>query len=178
MHAHPIDWPMWLENRGRDLRQPAKMFAQPDRDGRCHCHLCGQSVAAWKRAEHHLAHMVDLDEWQAREGKSTGPKPDSVRRSRDRASRRRESAEQAKAFGKDSYLYAVDRVEEDRIGRIRPVARRRRRHPKEETIGRVKELRALGRMPQAIADELRLTLNYTRRLIRLIEAEEVGNAGL
>jgi hypothetical protein len=177
MHEQAIDWLMWVRNRGPDVRDWRKMFAPPDGGGRCYCHLCEQPVEAWKRVDHHRSHMAELDARLAGEEKPI-PKPDSVRRSQQRSERRREAVEQAKAFKKDPYVYAVDRVEQDRLGRKRPVTRRRLRHPKAETIARVDELLALGRMPLAIADELRLSLNYTRRLIRLLEARRVGNAAL
>jgi hypothetical protein len=151
------------------------MFSRVDRDGHAVCQLCQASVAAWQRAEHHLAHMVELDAWLAdAERQAVGrPKPDSVRRSEHRRARRRQQLEQAAAFDRDPFLYAVERVERvsrnPKDWRVRPVVRRRLRHPKAETLARIRALLAEGRLPSVIADELQISEKYVRRLIRQIE---------
>jgi DNA-binding CsgD family transcriptional regulator len=180
-HSNPqVDWSLWWGSRQRDVRHPEKMFSSVGRDGRAVCQLCQASVAAWQRADHHLAHMVELDAWLAdAERQAVGqPKPDSVRRSEDRRARRQQQLEQAAAFDRDPFLYAVEGVEPltrnpmDR--RVRPVVRRRQRHPKAETLARVHALLAEGRLPSVIAGELKITEKYVRRLIRQIE----GSGGL
>jgi hypothetical protein len=173
----PVDWSLWLRTRERDVRQPAKMFSRIGQTGGVVCLLCDERLAATARSEHHHVHMAELDAWLA--GRATGdpaaPKPDSVRRAEDRRRRRQQELEQAQAFGRDPYLYAVVRV--DKVApnnpddqRVRPVVRRRLRHPKDETIARVQALREQGRMVEAIADELHKSENYVRRLIRQIDA--------
>jgi len=174
-----VDWSLWSRTRRGDVRHPEKMFSTVDRDGRARCLLCESSVAAWQRAEHHLVHMVELDGWLAEaERQHSGPKQDSVRRSADRRARARRQLEQAAAFDRDPFLYAVERVEpvsrNPKDERVRPVVRRRLRHPKAETLVRVRALLDDGRLPGVIADELQLSEKYVRRLIRQIE----GSGGL
>ena len=142
------------------------------------CLLCEQPVLAKAKTQHHLQHMLQLDQWEtARAETKTGPKPDSLRRTEDRRSRRRQALEQAEAFGRDPFLYAVDRVErvtrKPDEKRVRPIVRRRLRRPKTETWAAVKRLHGQGLVPSAIANTLDLSLNYTMRLIRLIEAGQV-----
>jgi hypothetical protein len=126
--------------------------------------------------------MRELDEHAAaaeREELPDGPRPDSLRRSESRRARRQQAIEQAAAFGRDPYMYAVDRVEkvapdDPHDTRVRPVVRRRLRHPRAETLERVRDLRTQGLVLSAIADELRISENYTRRLIHEIEGEEAS----
>jgi hypothetical protein len=172
---HPVAWGLWWRNRRDDVRHPEKMFSTVGRDGRAVCQLCEAAVVAWQRAEHHLMHMVELDAWLAdAEGQSAGqPKPDSIRRSEDRRARRQRQLEQAAAFNRDPFLYAVERVEpvsrNPKDWRVRPVVRRRLRHPKAETLARVQALLAAGRLPGVVADELQISEKYVRRLIRQID---------
>lgn len=165
MQGKPIDWPMWISLRGADLRSTGKMLSAPDREGYSRCQLCDQRVPGWKREEHHRLHMVELDARQANAGDDRRVE-DSSRRVENRREQRRRELEQARAFGKDPYLEAVTKVEQLSGDRVRPLTRRRIRHPRGETVARVKELLEQGRMPSAIADELRLSLDYTRRIIR------------
>jgi hypothetical protein len=171
-----VDWESWLRSRPGDIRRPDRVIVRLGGDWLCQ--LCSRRVNAGSRAEHHLGHMLDLDAWLVAQ-EASGPKPDSTRRSTDRRNKRRLAREQAEAFGRDSYLYALDRVEkvapnkpEDK--RVRPILRRRLRHPREETLARARVLVEQGAMPSAVADELRVSDNYARRLIREIE----GSGGL
>jgi len=175
-HSTPVPWAVWLEHRPGDVRRPDRMIVRLGQGWRCL--LCEWSVAATERAEHHLQHMLQLEEWETTRAETkTGPKPDSRRRTEDRRARRRQALEQAEAFGRDPFLYAVDRVErvtskpDDK--RVRPIVRRRLRRPKTETWAAVKRLHGQGLVPSAIANQLDLSPNYTMRLIRLIEAGQV-----
>ncbi len=185
MHDHPnrVEWDSWWRTRRDDLGRPEKMIVQLGRGWRCL--LCESSVDSAARADHHAAHMLELDAWRAAQTAEdpTGPKPDSIRRSRDREARRQRQAEQAEAFGRSPYLYAVERVDEvnpkdKHDQRVRPVLRRRLRHPRAETLARVRELHAQGVMPQAIAGTLHISDNYARRLVRQIEGQRASNVAL
>ena len=178
MHDYPnrVEWDSWWRTRRDDLRRPETMIFQLGRGWRCL--LCGATVDPVARADHHGEHMLELDEWREAQTVEdpTGPKPDSIRRSRDREARRQRQAEQAEAFGRSPYLYAVERVDpvspnNPADKRVRPVLKRRLRHPKTETLGNVRRLLEQGVNARAIAIELGFKdLSYVRRLIRQTES--------
>ncbi|MGE5274421.1 MAG: hypothetical protein ACM3QU_11790 [Verrucomicrobiota bacterium] len=109
-HSNHVDWALWLRTRPNDIRRPDKVI-NPIGNA-WYCQLCGAtSPVHHDRAKHHLEHMVDLDAWLAEQDEPTGPQPDSLRRSQDRRLRRQQQVEQAAAFDRDPYLYAVEQVD-------------------------------------------------------------------
>ena len=162
-HSSPVDWSLWLRSRPRDVRRADRVLTAFS-DG-WHCQLCGSDVRSLPAA-HHGEHMRELHAWLAADGASSGPKRDSVCRAKQRREKRDGAIRLAEALGEDSFLYAVNGIEP---GNRHRQTRRRLRHPRHETLARVNKLRVLGRMPSVIAEELRISENYARRLLRQLE---------
>lgn len=159
-----VDWELWLRNRPTDLRRADRVTYTTTGAG-AWCQLCDRPVAG-RREQHHREHMLELDAWLAARGPEQGPKPDSIRRSLARRERRQEALERTRMLGEDEFHHVVERVDAQTKHRLR---RRRLRHPRAETLQRVQRLLAKGRMAEAIADELRISTDYTRQLIRELD---------
>jgi hypothetical protein len=98
METERIDWDLWLRSRPGDIRRPDRVIT-PLGDG-WYCQLCSRSVNG-SRAEHHLGHMLKLDDHLARRKAEPEPKPDSERRLAERRERRQEAFDRAAALGEE-----------------------------------------------------------------------------
>ena len=91
-HPNPVRWTAWLRaHRPDELRQPDRVITQGG--DRRHCKLCDRQVIG-DRAAHHLAHMVEMDEFLAGTPKTN---PDSRRRVEQRREKRLEALDRARA---------------------------------------------------------------------------------
>ncbi len=157
--------PAWWRNRRKDLCQVDRTIvligSRPP-----YCLLCEQPVP-WgveAREQHHREHMVELDAWRLAQ-----PPEETVnaRRARRRRTQRDNEVWSAEKLGEDAYIYAVKSV--DPVTRHRRRRRRRLRHPRAETEARIRDLHAQGLMRPVIADRMRVSEDYVRRVLKRLE---------
>jgi hypothetical protein len=153
----------WQKQRPDDLRRVDRVIVLMD--GRPRCLVCGERVVFGARDAHHRAHLDELEEL-LRANPIKPPPSENEKRAERRRWERVSDVRRTVELGEDPFHHVVKSVD--------PVTNRRRRrnrlrHPIDETLARVKELRDAGRMPAAIADETRLSLDYVRRLLRRLE---------
>jgi hypothetical protein len=162
MHEDPnhVAWAGWLRSRPDDIRHPDRVIVRLGDDW--YCQLCSRRVTGQK-TEHHVGHMIELDVYLAGLDDNRGPKPDSIRRADDRRRKRQEAIERSTALGEDPFIYTVAGVEPTTKHRIR---QRRLRHPRAETLARIKDLQETGLMVDLIAKEMQVSEQYVRRLIK------------